>query len=198
MKMLRLSLTEFSLPKFYQLFGLSKVKSAAVSAFRSKSGVNDRAFAYTPPDQERMSLQSLEIVTDALLEIMEVRDAVDALLVLISKMFTCFQQGCMKDLPKCDWLKQWTGLAKRFTFEYNPALQPRAVIVYGCISKQVSDSEIKQLLRMTVRVESHNDLTLFEAIIMCLTRLQPLLRHDSPIHKSEQPPARLTIVVTSL
>ena len=36
MKMLRLSLTEFSLPKFYQLFGISKVKSAAVSAFRSK------------------------------------------------------------------------------------------------------------------------------------------------------------------
>ena len=95
--------------------------------------------------------------------------------------FCC--QGCMKDLPNCDWLKQWTGLAKRFTFEYNPALQPRAVIVYGCISKQVSDSEIKQLLRMIVRVESHNDLTLFEAIIMCLTRLQPLLRHDSPIHK---------------
>ena len=72
MKMLRLSLTEFSLPKFYQLFGISKVKSAAVSAFRSKSTANDRAFAYTPPDQERMSLQSLEIVTDALLEIMEV------------------------------------------------------------------------------------------------------------------------------
>ena len=32
---LRLSLDEFSLPKFYLLFGISKVKSAAVTAFRS-------------------------------------------------------------------------------------------------------------------------------------------------------------------
>ena len=72
MKMLKLSLTEFSLPKFYQLFGISKVKSAAVSAFRQNYRPGDRSFAYTPPEQERMSLQSLEVVTDALLEIMEV------------------------------------------------------------------------------------------------------------------------------
>jgi neurofibromin 1 len=69
--MLKLSLTEFSLPKFYQLFGISKVKSAAVSAFRSSYRPGDRSFAYTPPEQERVSLQSLEIITDALLEIME-------------------------------------------------------------------------------------------------------------------------------
>ena len=72
--MLKLSLTEFSLPKFYQLFGISKVKSAAVSAFRSSYRPGDRSFAYTPPEQERVSLQSLEVITDALLEIMEVRN----------------------------------------------------------------------------------------------------------------------------
>ena len=72
MRMLKLSLTEFSLPKFYQLFGISKVKSAAVSAFRSSYQPGDRSFAYMPPEQERMSLQSLEVITDALLEIMEV------------------------------------------------------------------------------------------------------------------------------
>ena len=33
-RVLRLSLDEFSLPKFYLLFGISKVKSAAVTAFR--------------------------------------------------------------------------------------------------------------------------------------------------------------------
>jgi len=71
-RMLKLSLTEFSLPKFYQLFGISKVKSAAVSAFRSSYRPGDRSFAYTPPEQERVSLQSLEVITDALLEIMEV------------------------------------------------------------------------------------------------------------------------------
>jgi len=73
--MLKLSLTEFSLPKFYQLFGISKVKSAAVSAFRSSYRPGDRSFAYTPPEQEQVSLQSLEVITDALLEIMEVCSA---------------------------------------------------------------------------------------------------------------------------
>lgn len=34
-RVLRLSLDEFSLPKFYLLFGISKVKSAAVAAFIS-------------------------------------------------------------------------------------------------------------------------------------------------------------------
>ncbi|CAH0699542.1 unnamed protein product [Spodoptera exigua] len=34
-RVLRLSLDEFALPKFYQMFGISKVKSAAVTAFRS-------------------------------------------------------------------------------------------------------------------------------------------------------------------
>ena len=33
-RVLRMSLDEFSLPKFYILFGISKVKSAAVTAFR--------------------------------------------------------------------------------------------------------------------------------------------------------------------
>lgn len=83
----------------------------------------------------------------------------------------------MKVLMESDWLQQWTDLAKRFAFQYNPALQPRAIIVYGCISKSVTDSEIKQLLRILVKaLESYTDLTLIEAIIMCLTRLQPMLR----------------------
>lgn len=61
-------------------------------------------------------------------------------------------QACLKEMKECDWLQQWTDLAKRFAFQYNPALQPRAIIVYGCISKSVTDSEIKQLLRILVKV----------------------------------------------
>ena len=60
----------------------------------------------------------------------------------------------MKEMKDCEWLSQWTDLAKRFAFQYNPALQPRAVIVYGCIAKSVTDSEIKQLLRILVKVFS--------------------------------------------
>ena len=104
-----------------------------------------------------MSLSSLETITDALLEMME---------------------ACMKDMTEdCDWLQTWTGLAKNFAFLYNPALQPRALIVFGCISKSINDQDIRQLLRILVRaLESFADITLIDAIIMCLTRLQPLLR----------------------
>ena len=51
LRILRLSLTEFSLPKFYLLFGISKVKSAAVTAFRSTYRHGDRNFAFSAPDQ---------------------------------------------------------------------------------------------------------------------------------------------------
>ncbi|XP_064460461.1 neurofibromin-like isoform X2 [Ornithodoros turicata] len=165
-RVLRLSLDEFSLAKFYLLFGISKVKSTAVTAFRSncRHGLLDRSFACATSDQDRMPLSSLEIITDALLEIME---------------------ACMKNIPNCDWLSQWTALAKSFAFRYNPALQPRALIVFGCISKTVTDQEVKQLLRILVKaLESFQDLQLIDAIIMCLTRLQPLLRPESPIHRA--------------
>lgn len=164
-RVLRLSLDEFSLPKFYLLFGISKVKSAAVTAFRSSyRHPNERCFSATTGDKERLSLTSLEVITDALLEIME---------------------ACMRDIPECDWLANWTSLAKSFAFCFNPALQPRALIVFGCISKSISDQDIKQLLRILVKaLESFNDLTLLEALVMCLTRLQPLLRPESPIHKA--------------
>ncbi|MCL4156288.1 UNVERIFIED_CONTAM: hypothetical protein GTU68_019819 [Idotea baltica] len=101
-------------------------------------------------------------------------------------------EACMKDIPDCNWLQVWTGLAKSFAFQYNPALQPRALIVFGCISeykfklgKSITDLDIKQLLRILVKaLESFSDITLIEAIIMCLTRLQPLLRPESQIHQA--------------
>ncbi|XP_014223009.1 neurofibromin isoform X2 [Trichogramma pretiosum] len=165
-KVLRMSLDEFSLPKFYLLFGISKVKSAAVTAFRSSyRHTNDKWFVNerNHSDRERLSLTNLEVITDALLEIME---------------------ACMRDIPRCEWLKTWTSLARGFAFHYNPALQPRALIVFGCISKTATDKDIKQLLKILVKaLEDFNDITLLEAIIMCLTRLQPLLRPDSSIHR---------------
>lgn len=164
-RVLRLSLDEFSLPKFYLLFGISKVKSAAVTAFRSSyRHAGDRWLGhYSPMDRERLALTSLEVITDALLEIVE---------------------ACMRDIPECDWLQCWTSLSKSFAFRYNPALQPRALIVFGCISKSIQDTDIKQLLRILVKaLESFSDVVLIEAIVMCLTRLIPLLRPESAIHR---------------
>lgn len=162
LRILKLGLTEFSLPKFYNLFGISKIKSAAASAFRASYRANDRSLASSlPNDLERMPLSSLEVIGDALLEIME---------------------ACTRDIADCSWLAQWTDLAKRFAFQYNPALQPRAIVIYGCISKTVTEAELKQLLRILRKALGSNT-TLVDAVIMCLTRVQPLLKPDSVIHK---------------
>ncbi len=113
-RLLRLSLDEFSMPKFYLLFGISKVQSAATTAFRSTSrSANERwngtgadggsrSYSLSSPDRERLSLTALADITEALLEIME---------------------NCAPGIPDCNWLQQWTALAKSFAFRYNPALQ---------------------------------------------------------------------------
>ena len=95
-RVLNLSLDEFSLPKFYLLFGISKVKSAAVTAFRSsyRHGPGERSWhnversfsGSAASDRERLSLTSLEIITDALLEMLE---------------------ACARDIPECDWVQVW-------------------------------------------------------------------------------------------
>ncbi|KAG8587295.1 hypothetical protein GDO81_005630 [Engystomops pustulosus] len=168
-QVLRLSLTEFSLPKFYLLFGISKVKSAAVIAFRSS--YRDRSFSPGSYERETFALTSLETVTEALLEIME---------------------ACMRDIPNCKWLDQWTELAQKFAFQYNPSLQPRALVVFGCISKRVSHGQIKQIIRILSKglesclkgPDSYNSQVLIEATVIALTKLQPLLNKDSPMHKA--------------
>lgn len=179
-RVLRLSLDEFSLPKFYLLFGISDVKSAAVTAFRTHSNLNynrhfcpdrhynnltqDRTITGINENYDRLPLNSLETITDALLEIME---------------------ACMTNIPDCDWLQRWTEMSRSFSFRYNPALQPRSIIVLGCISKFTNDKEILGLLRILVKaLESFQDLQLIESIIICLTRLQPLLNPESRIHRA--------------
>lgn len=132
-RVLRLSLDEFSLLKFYLLFGISNVKSAAVTAFRSQNNrpnerLNERPIERPterpnerPPERpnercnervgektntgeksekherthnhngetltERLSLSSLEIIVDALLEIMEVSEMFITIVFLYYLLF---------------------------------------------------------------------------------------------------------------
>ncbi|XP_071499783.1 neurofibromin-like [Diadema antillarum] len=171
-KVLHLALTEFSLSRFKKMFGISKVKSATVAAFRS-------SYRERPSSQqaETMPLSSLEAITDALLEIME---------------------SCTKDIPTCEWLKEWTELTRKFAFQNNPALQPRAMVVFGCINKATSPREMRSLLVFLAHavhnaidqkdcygsgVQQNSSLLLIESIVIAMTRLQPLLERDSPLHK---------------
>lgn len=122
-QVLRLSLTEFSLPKFYLLFGISKVKSAAVIAFRSS--YRDRSFSPGSYERETFALSSLETVTEALLEIMEVGGEETGSVgqrVPVKEADGVFvsSQACMRDIPACKWLDQWTELAQKYG-PLNPA-----------------------------------------------------------------------------
>lgn len=92
-QVLRLSLTEFSLPKFYLLFGISKVKSAAVIAFRSS--YRDRSFSPGSYERETFALSSLETVTEALLEIMEVTIEHLFSLSAVCSLFVCLSVFCL-------------------------------------------------------------------------------------------------------
>ena len=48
-----------------------------------------------------------------------------------------------------------------YFFRYNPALQPRGLVVYGCIAKSTTDPDVKQLLRHLVKaLESFSDINL--------------------------------------
>lgn len=79
---------------------------------------------------------------------------------------------------------EWTKLARSFALRYNPALQPRALVVLGCLCRSVNDNDIKQLLALLVQaIKRHDNCELISAISMALTRLQPLLPHDSIIHR---------------
>uniref|UniRef100_A0A8C7L1J0 Neurofibromin 1 n=1 Tax=Oncorhynchus kisutch TaxID=8019 RepID=A0A8C7L1J0_ONCKI len=98
----------------------------------------------------------------------------------------------MRDIPGCKWLDQWTELAQRFAFQYNPSLQPRALVVFGCISKRVTHGQIKQIIRILSKglesclkgPDNYNSQVLIEATVIALTKLQPLLNKDSPMHKA--------------
>ncbi|GAA55963.1 neurofibromin 1, partial [Clonorchis sinensis] len=189
---LRQLLAEFTLPKFYEVFGIQHCKCAPISAFphfrpgeRSGLVVGGSQLAASAEGldrPERLTLSSLEFLTDTLLEVMSL---------------------VIKEVPEfTHWLEQWTNLARKFAFQNNPALQPRAIIVLGCICKGFTDTDIKQLLRIMSRaLESYAneldmekdlrhrtvdtgqaELYLIESIIMCLTRLLPLLPANSATH----------------
>uniref|UniRef100_A0A3Q4GMY6 Neurofibromin 1a n=1 Tax=Neolamprologus brichardi TaxID=32507 RepID=A0A3Q4GMY6_NEOBR len=178
-QVLRLSLTEFSLPKFYLLFGISKVKSAAVIAFRSS--YRDRSFSPGSYERETFALSSLETVTE------------DFYMFLL---FLCLPTSLFHLIKN-----QWTELAQKFAFQYNPSLQPRALVVFGCISKRVSHGQIKQIIRILSKAspllsidrglesclkgpDNYNSQVLIEATVIALTKLQPLLSKESPMHKA--------------
>ena len=46
----------------------------------------------------------------------------------------------------------------RFAFKFNPALQPRSIVVLGCISKEADDIVVQQVLQVLIIVSTLNNL----------------------------------------
>lgn len=94
-----MALTEFSLPKFYRLFGISSlsVKSVAATAFRISPrmslsvhpSVDYSTSGAVVTREDCLTLPNLEIITDALIELLEVKKKLLFYLTVveISKIF---------------------------------------------------------------------------------------------------------------
>jgi len=57
----------------------------------------------------------------------------------------------------------------RFAFQYNPSLQPRALVVFGCISKRVTHTQMKQIIRILSKA---SPLLSIDRVRTCLTLKQ--------------------------
>ncbi|CAB3983050.1 neurofibromin isoform X4 [Paramuricea clavata] len=159
-RLLRLRMSEFSLPKFYLLFGISQVKSAPVRAFQSS--YHGGRHMINLRDSENIHMTSIQTIANSLLEVVE---------------------ACMKDIPDCTWLDTWIKLTMEFAFQNNPPLQARAVIVYGCVCKEIDDAQIRQLLLVFIKaLNDFSDVSLIEAVIMCFTKLLTILDKNSRFH----------------
>ncbi|KHJ47392.1 GTPase-activator protein [Trichuris suis] len=152
---LRLALTEFFLPKFYRLFGVSNltVKTVAATAFRISPRMSLPVHASSEyyasgipvPRQDRLTLANLEVITDSLIELIET---------------------CNQDIKNRDMIQEWAKLAHHFSLRFNPALQGRALIVYSCLSKTTEEVTF---------VKRRDDSNLLSAVLMALRRLTPSL-----------------------
>lgn len=160
--LIRTKLEDLSLQKFYLLFGISSVKSAPIKAFLSNKN-RSRTFNSKSKDGDNIiSLYSLEVITDSLLDVLE---------------------ACMSDIKDKVFLKRWQKLCSGYAFTYNPAIQPRCIVVMGCICKDVSEKDVSHVLEVLAKASGYYlDHNLMESCIMCLAKYQSMLQKESRFH----------------
>jgi len=159
--LIRTKLEDLSLQKFYLLFGISNVKSTPVKAFQAIPKGRSRTFqGKTKESDNPISLTSLELVADVLLDVVE---------------------ACMNDSNNDEqWLKRWKKLCSSYAFFYNPAIQPRCIVVMGSICKQVLDTDISRMLEVLAKACGlYMDHQLIESVLMCLAKYQAMLLRES-------------------
>jgi len=177
---LKLILERFCLPSFYKYFGIANVQSAACTAFQQdrlhrgasykevqsfqsfQSTTSPSSFFVVEEDMEAVNLRYLDLVAQSFLEIMQL---------------------CMADSPLCQiWLSKWVELCEKFAYQYNPSLQPRALVVIGCISTTAQLCHVKKVLIIMGRsLDGRPDPILYEATLLAITRMQMVLKADNDL-----------------
>ncbi|KAI7862201.1 hypothetical protein BDF14DRAFT_1858538 [Spinellus fusiger] len=152
-KKLQLLLTEISEVKCRLLFGISK---SNVNAFTiSPDTLSDVA--------EPIQLASLESIVVILLDVLQYA------------------------APSADmanvWRSRWMSLVASTAFQFNPAIQPRAFVVLGCLGREeVDDDLLYQILvalRGALAIFNESDPSLVLSIMMCLKNIVRSLPSDS-------------------
>ncbi|KAI9491357.1 hypothetical protein BDB00DRAFT_874401 [Zychaea mexicana] len=152
-KKLQLMLTELSDSKSRLLFGLFKPHANAFT-------IN----AETLTDiTEPIQLGSLETIVNQLLEVLH----------------------C--GAPSIDvantWRARWMSLVASTAFQFNPAIQPRAFVVLGCLGREEIDDDllyqILVALRGALAIFNESDPNLVLSIMMCLKNIVESLPGDS-------------------
>ncbi|KAI8137099.1 hypothetical protein BJV82DRAFT_547510 [Fennellomyces sp. T-0311] len=152
-KKLQLMLTELSDSKSRLLFGLLKPHANAFTI--NSDTLND----ITEPIQ----LASLETIVNQLLEVLH----------------------C--GAPSIDvanaWRARWMSLVASTAFQFNPAIQPRAFVVLGCLGREEIDDDllyqILVALRGALAIFNESDPNLVLSIMMCLKNIVESLPGDS-------------------
>jgi hypothetical protein len=173
-KALNRLLNEMNEPKFRLLFGINRGTS---NAFTIATESNTLACE----NLELMPLSSLEAVTLFLLEAMSSGAATPGTLPLPIRQFYIgfFSFNFIKNNGTVElaatWRSRWVGLATSQAFHFNPALQPRAFVELGCLSRgEMDDDLVYQILaalRRALAYFNETDCNLICSIIMSLSSM---------------------------
>lgn len=73
------------------------------------------------------------------------------------------------------WRARWMSLVTSMTFRFNPALQPRAFVILGCLAQDEIDDDLLFQILIVLRNElarfKESDPSLIISIMMCLTNI---------------------------
>ncbi|KAI9597754.1 hypothetical protein BDF19DRAFT_434347 [Syncephalis fuscata] len=138
-------LSELSEPKSLLLFGLNRTSGNAFM----------RSMEATTDTREAMPLTSLETIVRMLLDVM------------IS--------GAPNTEYANAWRARWMSLVASTAFQFNPAIQPRAFVVLGCLAHAAVDDDllyqILVALKGALSLFEEGDCNLIVSIVMCLTSI---------------------------